>query len=458
MTHLKYACLLLLLGLAPLSLAAQSSGPLRVHPTNPRYFTDDTGQAILLAGAHTWSNVVDMGPSDPPPPFDFDAYLAWLRSFGHNFTRGWTWETTTWNAANVGWGGWDHTVAPHPWVRTGPELALDGKPKFDLEKINPDYIERLVTRVTKAQQNGIFFSVMLFEGYGIQFVDGAWPSHPFHPENNINGINADKDGDGNGLEVHRLEDPAVLRVQEAYVRAVLDALNDFDNVLYEIGNEMHPSTTEWQYHMIRFIKDHEATLPKQHPVGMTFQHAGGSNQTLFDSPADWISPSRTGGYRDNPPDAKGAKVVISDTDHLWGIGGDADWVWRTTTRGLNPIFMDSYDQKVLTRNHPNFEHVRQSLGHAIAFTKRMDLARATPQDALASSGFCLADPGISYLVFVPGGGEITVNLADAQGTFAVEWHHPATNETKQAEPVKGGEPRTLPSPFEGDSVLFLIAQ
>ena len=43
------------------------SGPLRTHPTNPRYFADATGRAVLLVGSHTWPGLVDMGPSDPPP-------------------------------------------------------------------------------------------------------------------------------------------------------------------------------------------------------------------------------------------------------------------------------------------------------------------------------------------------------------------------------------------------------
>ncbi len=39
--------IILLLCLAGLSVAAQSfSGPLRVHPQNPRYFTDNSGKVI----------------------------------------------------------------------------------------------------------------------------------------------------------------------------------------------------------------------------------------------------------------------------------------------------------------------------------------------------------------------------------------------------------------------------
>lgn len=40
--------------------------------------------------------------------------------------------------------------------------------------------------------------------------------------------------------------------------------------MYEISNENRPPSTAWQCKMIRFIHDDEKTLPKQHPVGMTF--------------------------------------------------------------------------------------------------------------------------------------------------------------------------------------------
>jgi len=53
--------------------AAAAIGPLRVHPGNPRYFTDGTKgpdgslKAVYLTGSHTWANLIDRGPSDPPP-------------------------------------------------------------------------------------------------------------------------------------------------------------------------------------------------------------------------------------------------------------------------------------------------------------------------------------------------------------------------------------------------------
>ena len=438
---------------------APARGPLRVHPDNPRYFTDGSGKAILLVGSHTWNNIVDMGPSDPPPAFDFEACLDWTAKMNHNFIRGWTWELTSWDTAANGpqlRKEKPHLAAPLPWARTGPGEALDGKPKFDLTKYDPQHFDRLRTRVKAAGDRGLYMSVMLFEGWGMQFSPGAWEGHPFNPKNNVNGIDGDVNGDGKGLEVHTLANRDVTAVQEAYIRTVIDTVNDLDNVLYEISNENHPPSTDWQYHMINFIHEDEKTKPKQHPVGMTFQYQGGSNQALFDSPADWISPNPEGGYRDDPPAATGKKVVLNDTDHLWGIGGNQAWVWKSVTRGLNPLFMDPYDGLILGKKFdPQFDPVRRSLGYARRCAERMNLAAMTPRGDLASTKFCLANPGKEYLVYLPQGGEATVDLSKAKGKLAVEWFDPTKGTPHEADAVEGGAARSLRAPFDGDAVLYL---
>jgi hypothetical protein len=358
---------------------------------------------------------------------------------------------------NREWRNGAHTVAPHPWRRIGPGLANDGRPKFDLERLNPDYLERIRTRLAQARAAGVYVSVMLFEGYGVQFQADAWPNHPFNPANNINGVDSDPNGDGKGIEVHQLAVPRVTAIQEAYLRWLVTGLNDFDNLLYEVSNETHPGSTEFQYHVIRFVQQVEAGLPHQHPVGMTYQNRRGQNETLFAGPADWVSPNSEGGWRDDPPDLRGRKIVFSDTDHLWGVGGDATWVWKTVTRGANPIFMDTYDGKVLGKVRPQDEGPRRAMGAAIVLTRRMNLARATPQNALASTGYCLAEPGRAYLVFLPAGGECEVDLAAGRGQFAVEWRSADRSEPQAGAPVAGGGRRALQSTFAGPAVLFLSA-
>jgi CubicO group peptidase (beta-lactamase class C family) len=432
-------------------------GPLEVHPQNPRYFRNTaTGEAVYLTGSHTWANLVDIGPADPPPAFDFEKYVDWMAGLDHNFMRMWTWELTTWDTSANGEGK-SHRAAPQPYARTGPGQALDGKPKFDLTRFEPAYFDRLRQRLAAARARGIYVSVMLFEGWGLQFSPGAWAGHPFNSANNINGIDGDANGDGKGVEIHELGRPAVTDIQEAYVRKVVDTVNEFDNVLYEISNENHPPSTPWQYHMIRYIKEYERGKPFQHPVGMTFQYKGGTNQALFDSPADWISPNPDGGYRDDPPVADGRKVVLSDTDHLWGIGGSQAWVWKSLTRGYNVLFMDPYDGDVLGKPFdPRWDPVRRSLGYTLRFARRMDLAAARPTTDAASTKYCLANPGAQYLVYKPADAGETVVVKMEPGTYRYEWFDPTAGKQVSAgtRTVRGPDGQ-FPCSVKGDAVLFL---
>ena len=271
----------------------KADGPLRVHPTNPRYFTDGTKsadgtpKAVYLTGSHTWANLIERGPSDPPPVFDFDAYLDFLEKHNHNFIRLWS-RHVSWY---TNYGSEQLWARPLAWQRTGPGKALDGKPKFDLTKLDPAYFERLRTRIKAAGDRGIYVSVMLFGGY--QEAGPNWTGNPFHRDNNINGIDGDPNNDGNGWETQTAAEipKEVAEVQRAYVRKVVDTVNDLDNVLFENANEGPESSTDWQYDMVRFIHREEAAKPKQHPVGMTagYWTPDDTRRNVDASPAEWVS-------------------------------------------------------------------------------------------------------------------------------------------------------------------------
>jgi hypothetical protein len=468
LTVVSFVLLATTLCLPPRQSAAQSParGPLKVHPTNSRYFTDGSGRAVYLTGSHTWNNLIDMGRNDPPEAFDFEAYLDFLTRHNHNFIRLWAWDSTVWDTrANRGLGkDFVHIVAPLPWARTGPGNAHDGKPKFDLTRFNDAYFQRLRERTSAAGRRGIYVSVMFFEGWGLfhgnrgrDAPEGwAWKNHPFHPANNINGINGDPDGDGLKLEVHTRAQPAINALQTAYIRRVVDTVNDLDNILYEVINE--GGEKEWDWWVVQTVRDYERTKPKQHPIGITGHGAEGVASMLA-SPADWISPGRRDNYGEDSPAWKGEKVSLHDTDHVWGTGGNPIWVWRSFVRGHNPIFMDPYDNSVLARGAASdWDPLRKAMGVTRRLAERVNLAAMTPYDELASTKYCLAEPGNSYIVFLPEGGEVTVDLTAASARFAAEWIHPIEGQPTAAEPVSGGAKRTLKAPFAGAAVLYLRKQ
>ncbi len=127
-------------------------------------------------------------------------------------------------------------------MRTGPGNALDGKPRFDLTKFEPEYFERLRSRVAAAGERGIYVSVMFFEGWALMHGNrrpgaedrGAWRSQRFIPVNNVNGIDGDLNGNGQGPEIHTFGAPQeILEFQKAYVRQVIDMMNYLHSALYE---------------------------------------------------------------------------------------------------------------------------------------------------------------------------------------------------------------------------------
>lgn len=212
--------------------------------------------------------------------------------------------------------------------------------------------------------------------------------------------------------------------------------------------------------MLRFVRECEAGAPKQHPIGLTSTGGSGVDDTtlLFTSAADWVSPNaQRDDYMRNPPAASGAKVVIVDTDHLWGLGGDEAWVWKSFLRGLNPILMDPYRNAIVPSPMPpeRLEAMRRALGQTQDFAARLDLAAASPRPDLATSGYCLAVPGSDYLVYLPveSNHRVTVDLHDAAGLLAVEWFDPAHGRRQAADPIKGGSSQTFDSPFDGPGLL-----
>jgi hypothetical protein len=453
----------------PTAVSAQEMGPLTRSASNPNYFARPDGTPVYFVGSHQWSNLIDGGPTFPPAAFNYAAYIDWMQRNKFNFMRMWAWE----HPYGASWGfTHDWYFDPLPYARTGPGLAADGRPKFNLNSLNQAYFDRLRARVIAARERGIYVSIMLYQGFSVDskgVPTNPWPYHPFNISNNINNINGDPFNTGLGLTHTTSASAAVLNAQKAYVRKVVDTVNDLDNALYEISNESHPNSAQWQYDLINYIKSYEAGKPQQHPVGITGMwspEADRSNSPLFNSPADWLSPLAVDNYIDDPPANNGSNVVITDTDHLWGLGGDTWWVWRSFARGLNPIFMDDLfgDTRINPTVYfppgsldPSSYAVRTAMTQTANYAVRMNLRAAKPNGGLSSTGFMLADPGTQYLIFAPYPGNFTVNLSAGSGSsFSVEWFDVFAGTTTVGPSIVGGSSaQAFTPPFWGAGALFL---
>ena len=222
----------------PTAVSAQAMGPLTRSASNPNYFARPDGTPVYFVGSHHWSNLQDQDAKFPTAAFDYTSYLNWMQSNNFNFMRLWNIAEQPYSAA---WTRSPWYADPLPYARPGPGVAADNKPKFDINTFNQSYFDRLRARVIEAGQHGIYVDVMLFEGWSLGPLTNStnpWTYHPYNVKNNINGINGDPFNTGSGYTIQTTsEPPAVLAAQHAYVRKVIDTVNDLDNVLYEISNE-----------------------------------------------------------------------------------------------------------------------------------------------------------------------------------------------------------------------------
>jgi hypothetical protein len=402
--------------------------------TNGRYFTDGT-QSIYMTGQHIPTIFNDWIGA---PAIDFTAFTDNMAAKGHNFLRLWVLDNPKPQHLDHSSGA----VTPMPFKRTGPGKAADSGEKFDLSQLDQSFFDRLRARVKEAGSKGIYVSVML--SCGIFVTDpGNWTYSMYrNPANNINSGTAGM----SNTDQWTLNNPAWSQFMDAYIDKVVDTVNDLDNVLYEVSNEAAIASSSWQEHVIDRIHAREATGGRKvHFVGKTCYDANSNDATintnLLASHADWISfagrmaPPKTPNYRTDVPDASGAKVSLLDTDHIYGFGTPAlegemvQWVWRSLTRGHNPIYItpqSGYPASVV-KGKTVFSHsrlVEAALGYSRTMADRCDLMHMPPDDSKSSTGYALVNPNKEYLVYQPRNASFTVTLPTQR--FNLEWMNPAT--------------------------------
>jgi len=238
---------------------------------------------------------------------------------------------------------------------------------------------------------------------------------------------------------------------------IMRTLYDLDNIIWEISNESHNRSKSWQYHMINYIREYEKRKPKQHLIYLSSFYPNGQNEALWQSSAELVSPNSEGGYMEDPPPNYGDKIVLLDTDHLWGIGGNYEWVWKSFLQGYNPIFMDPYKD---LGDSSKWHVVRKNLGYTKKFADKINLATMMPQGELSSTGYCLASRhplNSRYLVYFSAKRKGLVDLSGATGKLKSEWFDPLSGKAQRGEEIIGGRKITFHAPHSKGAVLHIFS-
>lgn len=418
-----------------------------------RWFYDPgLGKSLFLTGVYTAGG--DYAPAQDnfwcnqnTPHGGLAIDNAFQDRFNHNYIRFWTMESTasTECASNV--------TMPMVFARSQSCCAADGGNLFDLDTLDGSYFAKLKSTLNMLPP-GRHASVMLFEGAGNQDKD-FWFYSPMNQTNNINTDQGTVDMSTVHKTVAQGNSSYIWGRQKAYVERLVRELSEYNNIIYEIANEDGNGSIEWQQAVAEVIRAADTANP--HLIGMSFRWLTGNNPELYSSNADWIAPILDPSASEA---GDGRKTVVFEGDHSASVNNkkpSAEEVWR--------LFMRGYHVSVLAYHLPlPMEPVLMSMGRAAYFANKRfaDLDAMIPQsggDSPASTGYCLSNPGVEYLVFQPGTGDVVVDLP--AGAYHYEWHtadggSPAapTPVEKRAITSSGGS-QTFSQP-EGANILYIV--
>jgi Putative collagen-binding domain of a collagenase len=460
--------------------------PLR-QSRNPNYFEDASGTPLILCGSQTWNTLQDWGTEGRVRPVDFEAFVRFLKSHGHNFTLLWCTELPKFRSLpTTEISPPDFTVSPFPWLRTGPGFASDGGLKFDLTHLDSTYFDRLRARVRALNEAGIYVGVYLFSGEFLLRFRCSTDGYPFTGANNVNGVDDRYRGESSESAVASVtmtKPNAITEFQDAYVKKVIDTLNDFPNVLWIVSEEAPPKSTWWNDHLIALVRTCEAKLKWQHPIGYAALDSA-PDSILYNSDADWVAPNA----KISPAKSCGTgkpscKVNINDSDHSYfGMWNETpqvnrNYAWKNFMLGNQVLFMDPYlvyyprQKRNLCMaplngigNQPDarWDNFRNNLGYILRYSHKLNLANVTPSSSLCSTHYCLAQTrpaGAEYLAYAPAGGTFTMDLSAMPRSrkLAVEWLNPANGVTITQEAIAAGSSsQSFRAPLAGDAVLYLV--
>jgi hypothetical protein len=452
-----------------LAVALIAAGkPLALHPENPHYFLFRGKPTILVTSAEHYGAVLNRD-------FDFPKYLGELHRHGLNLTRTFSGayceDDKAFNITR-------NTLAPAtgkllcPWARSAQPGYAGGGAKFDLSTWDDAYFERLKAFLAEAGRRGVVVEFVLFCPF---YEESMWRLSPMNAANNVNGVGKS----ARDAVYDRAKNGALQTTQEALVRKIVEELNPFDNLYFEVCNEPYFGgvTDDWQRRIVDVIAETERPLPNKHLVSLNV--ANGSKKVATPHPAVSIFNF----HYANPPTAVKENFALDKVvgANETGFKGTDDahyrmeaWEFLLAGGGLfNHLdysfavgFEDGsfkYPPKTPGGGNAGFRTQMKVLKD---FLHGFDFLRMKPDETLVKGGLppgtrarVLSEPGKQYAVYLFGGKTAKPLLALPPGKYAAEWISPLTGETLKREIVASkGMTVSLQSPeFHPDVALRLRA-
>ncbi len=443
------AAAVLLAGGMTMAASAEPLKGIEIYPGNPYYWQYE-GRPVLLLGGSVEDNLFQIP--------DLEEHLDALAAAGGNYVRC---TMSSRDEGNV----W-------PFKKVG-EL-------YDLDQWNGDYWLRFATFLEETRRRDVIVQVEVWATF--DFYRGNWGRNPFNPKNNSN-YSAEESGLPTEVNSHPVQtgnpffwsvpaennQPVVLEYQRRFVDELLAYSLQYDHVLYCMDNETSV-TAEWGAYWANYIREaaqkagktvhatemwdpwdldhrmHRATI--EHPETYSFVDISQNNHQKGQAHYDNAQKVRRR-IADAPRPLNSVKIYGADGARFGGTRDSVERFWRNIFGGFASARFHRPPSGIGLS-----ERARRMIRSARDVTDAFDIFRCEPRpdllgDRQENEAYCLAEPGRQYAVYFPDGGEVSLDLGDAEGQLEMRWYEIEAGLWEEPEPVQGGGKLELACPGPG---------
>jgi hypothetical protein len=450
-----------------LHAAPAAEPPLRPWKENPWYWSYH-GEPVLLLGGSDDDNLFQW------PEKELLSQLDRLAAAGGNVIR------------NTMSDRRDKGFELYPFAQTESG-------KYDLDQWNDEYWERFERMLRETARRRIFVQIEIWDRF--DYTDNRdadrWQAHPYNPRNNVNYSYEESgfasrypDHPGANRQPFFFTTPAqrnnqvVLRFQQKFVNKLLDHALPYDHVLYCIDNETSGEEA-WSRYWAQFVKQRATETGKSVFVTEMWDDwnlAAERHKRTFDHPElyDFVDVSQNNhnkGQRHWDNFLHVRKYLSDDprpmnTTKTYGASGnkfghsDQDGIerfWRHLLAGAASLRFHRPDSG-LGLNDKAVACIRAARKlESLVPLWSVEPANELLSEREANEAYLAAERGRAYVLYFPAGGEIQLDLSDAQGTLNVHWINIDTGEPGPQQTLRGGAKIGVSPPGEQNWAAAILA-
>jgi hypothetical protein len=354
-----------------------------------------------------------------------------------------------------------------PWSRSGTGTAWDGLPKYDLERFNPWYFERLREFANYSDTKGTVLIFNFYMQHALLEYKPHYVDFPWRPANAIQ--ETGMPGDIPAANVfYDITHSERRRLHRLYIFKCLDELGAYSNVIFLPGQEFTGPLSFVQFWMDT-IEEWEAQNGRNVVIGLGATKdvmdyvlqdpRRGPNVSVIDLRYWWYLPDGSlhappggreiagryaGGfqsakttaeqiyrqvreYRDAFPDRAILHTINANRQQMWAflMGGGSLLISPLEYPVIPGSEPGTLPQEYIA---PGPKELMQPPYDFINTYLATELPRTLPASGLVSNperNWCLADPGHTYLVYMLRGGALELDLSGVSGTLTAYWLDPA---------------------------------